>query len=83
MKKEYAKPYVLKESFQLDAAIAGSCSDDGYLVLNHYRSNCTEAGYFASSVCDNDISLDYPADSSDDFCYHGPLGTGNLPFLAS
>ena len=39
MKKEYMKPYLAVESFQLDAAIAGSCS--GKVVLGHSLETCT------------------------------------------
>lgn len=33
MKKEYAKPFLAVESFQLDAALAGACKDAGALEL--------------------------------------------------
>ena len=39
MKREYMKPYLAVESFQLDAAIAGSCT--GKMVLAHSVDDCT------------------------------------------
>ena len=39
MKKEYIKPYLAVESFQLDAAIAGSCT--GKMILAHSVNDCT------------------------------------------
>lgn len=37
MKKEYVKPYLALESFQLVAAVAGSCNEP----LNHSIDGCT------------------------------------------
>lgn len=39
--KKYTKPYLLVESFQLDAAIAGSCTEksEGKGVAIHYGQN--------------------------------------------
>lgn len=39
MKKEYMKPYLAVESFQLDAAIAGACT--GKMILAHSIDDCT------------------------------------------
>lgn len=39
MKREYFKPYLAVESFQLNAAIAGACS--GLITLNHKIDACT------------------------------------------
>lgn len=41
MKKEYIKPYLAVESFQLDAAIAGACGSDNMMALNHSVNDCT------------------------------------------
>ena len=40
MKKEYKKPVIFIESFQLNAAVAGSCSDGSTIAINHYDNNC-------------------------------------------
>lgn len=40
MKRKYFKPYLAVESFQLNAAIAGSCSN-GKISLNHEIDACT------------------------------------------
>lgn len=39
MKREYIKPYLAVESFQLNAAIAGACSSK--IALNHQVNDCT------------------------------------------
>lgn len=39
MKLEYQKPYLAVESFQLNAAIAGSCA--GKTILAHSVDDCT------------------------------------------
>lgn len=78
MKKKYVKPFVLIESFQLDAAIAGSCSSG--TPINHYEDSCgfgapSEPGfnfeYFAGDACVFDVTLDGDDDNSTN-CYHGP-----------
>lgn len=40
MKREYAKPFLAVESFQLDAAIAGDCGGDKQ-KLNQEINECT------------------------------------------
>ena len=78
MKKVYKKPVVIVESFQLNAAIAGSCSDG--TPINHYQDTCgygepMEDGfkfhYFVEFTCDVDVTL-YTGDDNDQPCYHGP-----------
>ena len=41
MKKTYSKPYIAVESFQLDAAIASSCSSTGKMPLHFGQNSCT------------------------------------------
>lgn len=41
MKREYMKPYLAVESFQLDAAIAGACAAAGGMVLAFSANDCT------------------------------------------
>ena len=80
MKKKYSKPYMVVESFQLNAAIAASCSSEGKFALNFYLSNCDledeipGAGYFGA-VCGFDVT-------NPDFCYHGPV-VPNEQFMCS
>lgn len=83
MKKVYTKPYLAVESFQLNAAIAASCSEEGYLTLGRYTMNCKhESGWFnVDGICELDAvggdgDYDYP-------CYHGPITTSNTPFIFS
>ena len=81
MKKTYAKPQIVFESFQLTANIAGDCNtrpnstneatcgynDNGWIVFQN------------SSVC-TDIQVD-PDGKHNRLCYHVP--TGDMSVFAS
>ncbi len=71
MKKDYIKPYLAVESFQLDAAIAGTCSGDGKMPMNHYPDSCNLEDFgeevFGSQCGDNVVAN--PGDQSDAICY--------------
>lgn len=71
MKKDYIKPYLAVESFQLDAAIAGTCTGDDKLPMNHDQNSCNLEDYgeevFGSACGDNVIAN--PGDQSDAICY--------------
>lgn len=41
MKKTYVKPQVYFEDFQLSASIAGDCTGDNKIPLNHSKESCT------------------------------------------
>lgn len=41
MKREYFKPYLAVDSFQLDAAIAGACMSGGKIPINQSVEACT------------------------------------------
>ncbi len=76
MKKAYVKPYIAVESFQLDAAIAASCSSQGYIPIGKSENQCVhESGYFGLA-CDFDATggNGIYGDDNDEFCYHGPIG---------
>ena len=82
MKKNYSKPYLAVESFQLDAAIASSCSENGKVSLGHGMDTCTtfeEApglGYFGLACANgggHDVINNPGSDGNDGFCYHGPI----------
>jgi hypothetical protein len=74
MKKDYKKPYLLVESFQLDAAIAASCSSEKKMPLHYGLDSCTlleempGLGYFGN-LCRHDVKVD----GDDYICYHGPI----------
>lgn len=75
MKKIYTKPYIAVESFQLDAAIAASCTSDGKTALNYNLSDCNDyadavSGYFGG-VCVHNVEVE--GDGNDYICYHGPM----------
>ena len=76
MKKEYSKPYLLVESFQLDAAIAASCSASGAQAINYSLNTCTAEEEvpgltYLGDKCVDDIVVD--GDGNDTICYHGPV----------
>jgi hypothetical protein len=76
MKKDYKKPYLLVESFQLDAAIAASCSSETKNPLHYGLDSCTLEeelpgfGYFGN-LCIHDVKVE--GDGNDLICYHGPI----------
>lgn len=76
MKKTYTKPYIAAESFQLNAAIASSCSSEGKQPLGFYEQSCNLAeeiptlGYFGVACVHNVTKPG--ADDNDGICYHGP-----------
>ena len=75
MKKTYVKPYLAVESFQLDAAIAASCSQENKLSLGYTMDTCTaeeedpNLNYFGN-LCVHDVQVE--GDGNDLICYHGP-----------
>ena len=83
MKKTYTKPYIAVESFQLDAAIAASCSPTkgslGYSVntctlsdeKGTYAPTLHVLGLACGSVGEVDI-VTSGSDENDLYCYHGP-----------
>lgn len=78
MKKTYTKPYIAAESFQLDAAIAASCSSEGKQEINYGQNNCTAleeygVAYFGVG-CDPQI-VEADGTGNDTLCYHGPIST--------
>lgn len=85
MKKTYVKPYLAVETFQLDAAIASSCSSENKVPLNYGMDSCTleeEApglNYFGN-LCVHDVKVE--GDGNDMICYHGPT-PANLMFMNS
>lgn len=80
MKKVYKKPIAVIESFQLDAAIAGSCKEDAetlgkeYEKLGYNPAGCEWCGgeAFSHSNCYFDVTGGN-GDSNDTVCYHGPI----------
>lgn len=86
MKKEYMKPILIVESFQLDAAVAASCSSQGYTAINHGVGTCWENTgdryLFDANSCDVDLTPG-DGDGSDTTCYHGPTLTGGVTYIYS
>lgn len=79
MKKAYNKPFIMVELFQLDAALASSCSSEGKAPLNFTLSSCADsnmpgadAGYWSNGSC-NHNPTEPGGDDNDTICYHGPV----------
>ena len=96
MKKVYTKPSIAVESFQLDAAVAGTCADKGSLTILHGTENCgygvPDPGsrlfghqwqYYNWDNCSVDLTSPFGGDDNDRYCYHGPILTNGLTFLNS
>ena len=80
MKKIYTKPYIAMESFQLDAAIAASCTSENKTALNYGMDTCKNyadaaSGYFGN-VCTHDVKVE--GDGNDLIFYHGPIPADSL-----
>ena len=80
MKREYQKPYLAMESFQLNAAIAASCSSEGKQPI-HYGENTCIVGdnsdetsiEYLGNACVLDIVGEIGGDKNDTICYQGPF----------
>ena len=82
MKKEYVKPYLAVESFQLDASVAGGCATK----LGHDEKGCTfltarDQGVYLDiqfgPACGEIGGIDMLQENPD-ICYHGPVSTFGL-----
>lgn len=80
MKKEYVKPYIVVESFQLNAAIAAGCNGSGKFALGYTQDTCTDLeeggpGYFGAACAEIGLEnvVDPGGDLNDGFCYHAAL----------
>lgn len=87
MKREYKKPVLAVESFQLDAAIAASCSSQGFVPIGFGENTCGYPkdvnSYFNYHNCDTDVvANDNNSDPYDGVCYHGP-GLAGMTFISS
>ena len=84
MKKEYKKPLIAVESFQLDAAVAGTCVANGFIPIGHGEDNCwfADRQFFNYNNCQFDLTGP-GGDGNDTLCYHGPTETGGMTFISS
>ena len=80
MKREYQKPYLAMESFQLNAAIAASCSSDNKQPIHYGENNCfmgDDPGEsfieYLGNACALDIIGEVGGDPNDTICYQGPI----------
>lgn len=85
MKKKYEKPYIVVESFQLNAAIASACSKEHKLALNYNMDTCKITNipgftYFGKA-CVHSVHVD--GDGYDEICYHGPKASATDVALKS
>lgn len=80
MKRKYSKPYLAMESFQLNAAIATSCSSEGKQPIHYGENTCIvgndsdeQAIEYLGNACKLDIIGKVGGDGNDTLCYHGPF----------
>ena len=77
MKKNYSKPVLLVESFQLNAAFADSCSAQGLKTINHWLSTCRVGDYFGSEICEVNLSDE---EEYNTVCYHAPYPISDFTY---
>lgn len=80
MKKEYQKPYLAVESFQLNAAIATGCSSEGKQPIHYAENTCwlgdnegEQPSVFIGAACEVDVVNGVGGDGNDTLCYQGPI----------
>ena len=88
MKRAYEKPVLTADSFQLDAAIAASCSSPGKIPIGYADVHCLESnmpdiGLIFNNGCGLDVTVtadafNYGGDENDMYCYHGPFNPNGL-----
>lgn len=86
MKRAYEKPMLTVDSFQLDAAIAASCSSPGKIPIGYADVQCLQENLpgidlIFSNDCSLDVTADtfnYGGDGNDTYCYHGPFNPNGL-----
>ena len=79
MKKEYIKPQIYSEEFEVAENIADSCEEPNY---SHYSGGCKyDDGvfvyFYATTGCidDGDTSVIITPDNESKYCTYGPSGT--------
>lgn len=85
MKREYQKPYLAVESFQLNAAIAASCTSEKKSAIHYGLDDCwlgdqegePDDVYFGNA-CVVDLN-----NNDEGLCYQGPIGNYSESFVAS
>lgn len=90
MKKQYKKPYLGLESFQLNAALAAACSSSSgsgrRTPINHGETTCSypigSGQFFSAYNCQVDLT-DATVDGNDTLCYHGPGLSNGMVFTFS
>lgn len=80
MKRKYVKPYLIMESFQLNAAVAASCSSENKKPIHYGENSCIvgddsdeQAIEYLGNACELDIIGEVGGDNNDTLCYHGPF----------
>lgn len=87
MKKQYQKPMVKLETFQLNEYIAGDCAA-GVVINTYGTTGCTKTDgsvdwYYSNlGVFGNDCSTNANDSAGDGYCYHTPTA-GELPVFSS
>ena len=90
MKKTYTKPHLAVESFQLDAAVATSCSAQGKAVLSQDVNGCSfesidrRITQFGGKCITDVVNVNNPKYGLYNYlCYHGPVVEYTSIFITS
>ena len=86
MKKIYTKPYIAVESFQLNAAIAASCSSQGLQAINYEMDKCNLQKEIPNEIyigagCNTNI-LNSDVSTDDGLCYQALEGFTDSFFVS-
>ena len=78
MKKEYQKPKLYYENFQLSQSIAAGCEGLANFVENQCTVTLTGPGYTLVLFNNESICVDSPPGADDYVCYHAPTEFNNV-----
>lgn len=70
MKRAYKKPSIAAESFQLNAAIAGSCADANKIPLNHGMETCSIGPVGSYFILQYECDISFDDETDEGYCYH-------------
>lgn len=78
MKREYQKPELYYESFQLAQSIAANCEGIANFAENACSVTLDGPGYSLTLFHDSQICVDSPPNPDDFVCYHAPAENMNV-----
>ena len=78
VKKEYRKPWLWYENFQLSQSIASGCEGIANFTEGMCSVTLTGPGYNLVLFSDTNICRDTPPNPDDYLCYHAPTEGNNV-----